>query len=327
MTFTPTCSGIDEQWIGCLSSHSFLDKGCLFSTIHVDSHKCEILSMRPLDLLLWFSKYWRSSIHNCEYEWIEDYFVYRMQYKSKLFIVYVWRKRQGSDETLLKRPWFSGWLHVLLLPSWVLSSPNHTIPLPGYQRRVGLFLMYEPAFLSCKECLWTPMHPPCAHFPNPLLYCCTISVSISIMDTMKNGMQHNLLLESGIQFVHCFPFTALECIQPTIGEGWIDIHVALPRNCLYSSIQRSPAEEHRVSLSYSPLQSEYWCGLWKCLPCICGVWFWRLQHSHRFPSRNHEAGVNLHPSRWDGGWCEADLSNASQYPSFSLLSLRTAWSH
>ena len=95
MTFTPTCSGIDEMAIGCLSSHSFLDKGCLFSTIHVDSHKCEILSMRLLGLLLWFSKYWRSSIHNCEYEWIEDYFIYRMQYKSKRQLVHMWRKRQG----------------------------------------------------------------------------------------------------------------------------------------------------------------------------------------------------------------------------------------
>ena len=176
------------MWIGCLSSHSFLDKGCLFSTIHVDSHKCEILSMRPLGLPLWFSKWWRSIIHNCEYEWIEDYFIYRMQYKSKKQVVHVWRKRQGSDETLLKRLWFSGWFHILLLPSWVLSSPNHTIPLPDCQIRVGLFLMYEPAFSSCMECLWTPKHPPCVHFPNPLLYGCAVSISISVMEAVKNGM-------------------------------------------------------------------------------------------------------------------------------------------
>ena len=188
MTLTPTCSGIDEQWIGCLSSHSFLDKGCLFSTIHVDSHKCENLSMRPLGLLLWFSSYWSSRIHNCEYEWIEGCLFYRMQYKSKRQIVYVWRKRQGSDETLLNRLWFSGWLHILPLPSWVLSSPNLTIPLPECQIRVGLFLMYEPAFSSCKECLWTPKHPPCAHFPNPLPYGCAISILFSIMEVVKKGM-------------------------------------------------------------------------------------------------------------------------------------------
>ena len=250
-----------------------------------------------------------------------------MQYKSKRQLVYVWRKRQGSDETLLNHLWLSGWLHILLLPSWVLSSPNHTIPLPDCQRRVEQLLMYEPAFSSCKECLWTPEHPPYAHFPNPLPYGYAISTWISIMKIVKKGMQHNLLLERGIQFVPCSPFTVLECIQPTTGEGWIDIHTALPRNCLYSSFQRSAAEEHRASLSYSPLQSEHWCGLWKCLPCVCGVWFWRLQHSHQFPFWNHDAGVNLRPSRWDGGWCEADLSNASQYPSFSLLSLRAAWSH
>ena len=187
--------------------------------------------------------------------------------------------------------------------------------------------MYEPAFSSCKECFWTPKHPPCAHFPNPLPCGYVISIWISIMETVKKGMQHNLLLESGNQFVPCSPFTVLECISSTIGERWMDSHPALPRNCLYSSIQRSPAGEHRVSLSYSSLQSEHWFGLWKCLPCVCGVWFWRLQHSHRFPFRNHDVGVNLRPSRWDGGWCEADLSNAFQYPSFSLLSLRTAWSH
>ena len=187
--------------------------------------------------------------------------------------------------------------------------------------------MYEPAFSSCKECLWIPKHPPCAHFPNPLLYCCAVSISISTMKTVKNGMQHNLLLESGIQFAPCSPFIVLECILPTTGGRWIDIHAAFPSNCLYSAIQRSPAEEHRFSLSYSSLQSEYWFGLWKCLPCVCGVWFWRLQHSHRFLFRNHDAGVNLRPSRWAGGWCEPDLSIASQYPSFSLLSLRTAWSH
>ena len=187
--------------------------------------------------------------------------------------------------------------------------------------------MYLIAFSSCKECLWAPEHPPCAHFPNPLPYGCAISIAISIMEVVKKGMQHNLLLESGIQFVHCFPFTVLECIQPTIVEYGIDFHAAFPRNCLYSPIQRSPAEEHRSSFSYSSLESEYWFGLWKCLPCVCGAWFWRLRHSHRFPSRNHDAGVNLLPSRWDGGWCEADLSNAFQYPSFSLLSLRTAWSH
>ena len=180
-----------------------------------------------------------------------------MQYKSKRQLVHVWRKRQGSDETLLKRSWFSGWLHILHLPSWVLSSPKHTIPLPEYQIRVGLFLMYEPAFSSCKECLWTPEHPPCAHFPNPLLYGCTISIWISIMEAVKKGMQHNLLLESGIQFVPCSPFTVLECIPSTSGERWIDIHAALPRNCLYSPIQRSPAEEHRFSLSYSSLKSEH----------------------------------------------------------------------
>ena len=187
--------------------------------------------------------------------------------------------------------------------------------------------MHEPAFSSCKECLWAPEHPPCVHFPKPLPYGCTISISISIMDDVTKGMQHNLLLESGIQFAPCSPFIVLECILPTTGGRWIDIHAAFPSNCLYSAIQRSPAEEHRFSLSYSSLQSEYWFGLWKCLPCVCGVWFWRLQHSHRFPFRNHDAGVNLRPSRWAGGWCEADLSNASQYPSFSLLSLRTAWSH
>ena len=187
--------------------------------------------------------------------------------------------------------------------------------------------MYEPAFSSCKECLWTPKHPSCVHFPNSLPYGYAISIVISIMEAVKKGMQHNLLLESGIQFVYCSPFTVLECIQSTIGERWIDIHVALPRNCLYSPIQRSATEEHRFSLSYSSLQSECWFDLWKCLPCVCGVWFGRLQHSHQFPARNHDAAVNLRPSRWTGGWCEADLSNASQYPSFSLLSLRTAWSH
>ena len=187
--------------------------------------------------------------------------------------------------------------------------------------------MHEHAFSSCKECLWTPEHPPCAHFPSLLPYDCAISISISTMETVKKGMQHNLLLESGNQFVHCSPFTVLACIQSTIGERWIDFYAALPRNCLYSSIQRSPAEERRVSLSYSSLQSEYWFGLWKYLPCVCGVWFWRLHHSHWFPSRNRDAGVNLRPSRWDGGWCEPDLLNASQYPSFSLLSLRPAWSH
>ena len=195
-------------------------------------------------------------------------------------------------KTLLNRLWFSGWLHVLLLPSWVLSSPKHTIPLPECQRRVGLFLMYEPVFSSWKECLWTPKHPPCAHFPNPLPYGCAVSISISIMEVMKKGMQHNLLLESGIQFVYCSPFIVLECIQPTIGERWIDFQSALPRNCLYSPIQCSPTEEHHSSLLYSSLQSECWCGLWKCLPCVCGVWFWRLQHSHWFPSRNHDAGMN-----------------------------------
>ena len=64
------------------------------------------------------------------------------------------------------------------------------------------------------------------------------------MEAVKNGMQHNLLLESGIQFVPCSPFTVLECIQSTIGECGIDIHPALPRNCLYSPIQRRPTEEH-----------------------------------------------------------------------------------
>ena len=235
-----------------------------------------------------------------------------MQYKSKRQLVHVWRKRYGSDETLSNRSWFSEWLHILLLSSWVLSSPNHTIPLPDCQRRVGLFLMYEPAFSSCKECLWTPKHPPCAHFLNPLLYGYAISIWISTMETVKKGMQHNLLLESGIQFVHCSPFTVLECIQSTNGERWMDSHPALPSNCLYSSIQCSPTEEHRVSLSYSSLQSEYWFGLWKCLPCVCGVWFWRLQYSHRFPFRNHDAGVNLRPSRWAGGWCEPDLPTAFQ---------------
>ena len=106
-----------------------------------------------------------------------------------------------------------------------------------------------------------------------------------------------LLFESGIQFVPCSPFTVLECIQSIVGERWIDIHAALPRNCLYSPIQLSPAEEHRYSLSYSSLESECWFGLWKCLLCVCGVWFWRLQHSLRFPSRNHDVGVNLRPSR------------------------------
>ena len=187
--------------------------------------------------------------------------------------------------------------------------------------------MYEPAFSSCEECLWIPKHPPCAHFPNPLLYGYAISISISIMEAVKKGMQHNLLFESGIQFVPCSPFTVLECILSIIGERWIDVHAAFPRNCLYSSIQRSATEEHHFPFSYSSLQSEHWFGLWNCFPCVCGVWFWRLRHSHRFPFRNHDAGVNLRPSRWAGGWYEADLSNASQYPSFSLLRLRTAWSH
>ena len=45
-------------------------------------------------------------------------------------------------------------------------------------------------------------------------------------------------------------FTVLECIQSTSGERWIDIHAALPRNCLYSPIQRSPSEEHRFSFVF-----------------------------------------------------------------------------
>ena len=182
--------------------------------------------------------------------------------KQETNSVHVWRKRYGSDETLSNRSWFSEWFHILLLSSWVLSSPKHTIPLPDCQRRVELLLMYEPAFSSCKECLWTPKHPPCAHFPNPFLYDCAISISISTMETVKKGMQYNLLLESGIQFVPCSPFTVLECIPSTIGERWIDIHAAFPRNCLYSPIQRSATEEHRSSLSYSLLQSEHWFGLW-----------------------------------------------------------------
>ena len=68
------------------------------------------------------------------------------------------------------------------------------------------------------------------------------------MEAVKNGMQHNLLLESGIQFVPCSPFIALECILSTNGECGIDFHAALLRNCLYSPIQRSPTEERRVSL-------------------------------------------------------------------------------
>ena len=118
-------------------------------------------------------------------------------------------------KTLLNRLGYSGWLHILLLPSWVLSSPNHTIPLPECQRRVGLFLMCSIAFSSCKECLWTPNHPPCAHFPNPLPYGYAVSISISIMEAVKKGMQYNLLLDSGIQFVPCSPFTVLECIPST----------------------------------------------------------------------------------------------------------------
>ena len=142
-------------------------------------------------------------------------------------------EENGRDrmKTLLNRSWFSGWLCVFLLPSWVLPSPNHTIPLPECQRRVGLFLMYEPAFSSCRECLWTPEYPPCAHFPNPLPYGCAISISIYTMETVKKGMQHNLLLESGIQFVPCSSFTVFACIQSIIGERRIDFHAALPRNC------------------------------------------------------------------------------------------------
>ena len=131
--------------------------------------------------------------------------------------------------------------------------------------------MYEPAFSSCKECLWTPKHPPCAHFPNPLLYGYAISISISVMEVVKKGMQHNLLLENGNQFVPCSPFIALECILSTNGECGIDFHAALLRNCLYSLIQHSPTEEHRFSLSYSSLQSECWFDIWKCLPCLWSV--------------------------------------------------------
>ena len=38
------------------------------------------------------------------------------------------------------------------------------------------------------------------------------------MEAVKNGMQHNLLLERGIQFAPCSPFTVLECILLTTGE-------------------------------------------------------------------------------------------------------------
>ena len=65
------------------------------------------------------------------------------------------------------------------------------------------------------------------------------------MEVVKKGMLHNLLLESGIQFVPCSPFTVLECIPSITRECRMDIHAAFPRNCLYSPIQRSPAEEHR----------------------------------------------------------------------------------
>ena len=73
-----------------------------------------------------------------------------------------------------------------------------------------------------------------------------------MIEAVKKGMQHNLLFESGIQFVPCSPFTVLECILPTSGERCIDFHAAFPRNCLYSPIQRSPTEEHHFLFPIHP---------------------------------------------------------------------------
>ena len=47
-------------------------------------------------------------------------------------------------------------------------------------------------------------------------------------------MQYNLLLERGIQFVHCSSFTVIACIQQTAKEWQISLPVHIYRNCLYN---------------------------------------------------------------------------------------------
>ena len=47
-------------------------------------------------------------------------------------------------------------------------------------------------------------------------------------------MQYSLLLESGIQFVHCSSFTVIACIQQTAKEWQISLPVHIYRNCQYS---------------------------------------------------------------------------------------------
>ena len=47
-------------------------------------------------------------------------------------------------------------------------------------------------------------------------------------------MRHNLLLERGIQFVHCSPFTIIACTYPTVEEWQISFPATVHRNCQYS---------------------------------------------------------------------------------------------
>ena len=60
------------------------------------------------------------------------------------------------------------------------------------------------------------------------------------MEAVKNGMQHNLLFESGIQFVHCSSFTVLECILSVIGEVY---------RCLYRFAQKLLVQSHSAQSS------------------------------------------------------------------------------
>ena len=85
-------------------------------------------------------------------------------------------------------------IHVLVY------SPLLTIPLPDCQRRDWLFSLCDIALSYCKECLWSPKHPLCIHFPNLLPNSYVASIIVSIFNVMQRGIQYNLLFDSIIQF-------------------------------------------------------------------------------------------------------------------------------
>ena len=216
---------------------------------------------------------------------------------------------------------------MLLLASLTLFSPTLILSFLDCQRRVELFLMYEPAFSSCKECLWTPKHPPCAHFPNPLPYGYAISIWISTMEAVKNGMQHNLLLESGIQFVLCFPFHHFRMHSINYWRGMNRYPCYFVQKLLVQS-HSTQSSRGALFLSFVFITAVRIL-MWSLeMPSLC-LWsvIRKTTAFSPIPISESWCCCESTPSRWAGGWCEADLSIAFQYPSFSLLSLRTAWSH